>query len=186
MHGLEKHSFRSVPLIKTSCVNFRNCSTIAWLSLPVLKRATGEGSLPEIAQYSPYYLPSNVILLSNIKPLYFITYFIYSHCVCVWFDNVPKIFPLYASCSVSQITSSPRATIARLRVNQYSHWTKLFFFFFFFLVILVTCKNEEDPLKNKDARVATTQNIDFSNTKGQLTPQSEVGSGLISNSSEIL
>ena len=29
------------------------------------------------------------------------------------------------------------------------------------VVILVTCKNEEDPLKNKDARVATTQNMDF-------------------------
>ena len=54
------------------------------------------------------------------------------------------------------------------------------------VVILVTCKNEEVPLKNKDARVATTQNIDFSNTKGQLTPQSEVGSGRNSNSSEIL
>ena len=54
------------------------------------------------------------------------------------------------------------------------------------LVILVTCKNEEDPLKNKDARVATTQNIDFSNTQGQITPQSEVGSGRNSNSSEML
>ena len=53
-------------------------------------------------------------------------------------------------------------------------------------VILVTCKNEEDPLKNKDARVATTQNIDFSNTQGQITPQSEVGSGRNSTSSEIL
>ena len=54
------------------------------------------------------------------------------------------------------------------------------------VVILVTCKNEEDPLKNKDARVAKTQNIDFSNTQGQLTPQSAVGSGRNSNSSEIL
>ena len=40
------------------------------------------------------------------------------------------------------------------------------------VVILVTCKNEEDPLKNKDARVATTQNIDFSNTQGQIILQS--------------
>ena len=54
------------------------------------------------------------------------------------------------------------------------------------VVILVTCKNEEDPLKNKDARVATTQNIGFSNTQGQITLQSEVGSGRNSNSSEIL
>ena len=54
------------------------------------------------------------------------------------------------------------------------------------IVILVTCKNEEDPLKNKDARVTKTQNIDFSNTQGQITLQSEVGSGRNSNSSEIL
>ena len=54
------------------------------------------------------------------------------------------------------------------------------------VVILVTCKNEEVPLKNKDARVATTQNIDVSNTQGQITPQSEVRSGGNSNSSEIL
>ena len=45
------------------------------------------------------------------------------------------------------------------------------------VVILATCKNEEDPLQNKDAIVATTQNIDFSNTQGQITPQSEVVSG---------
>ena len=53
------------------------------------------------------------------------------------------------------------------------------------MVILVTSKNEEDPIKIEGARVATTQNIDFSNTKGQLTLQSEVGSGLNWNSSEI-
>ena len=52
--------------------------------------------------------------------------------------------------------------------------------------ILVSCKNEEDTLKNKDARVATTQNIDFSNTQGQITQQSEVESGRNSNSSEML
>ena len=44
-------------------------------------------------------------------------------------------------------------------------------------VILVSSKNEEDQIKIEGARVATIQNIDFSNTKGQLTPQSEVGSG---------
>ena len=54
------------------------------------------------------------------------------------------------------------------------------------VVILVTCKNEEGPLKNKDARVATTQNTDFSITQGQITLQSEVGSGQNSNSSEML
>ena len=54
------------------------------------------------------------------------------------------------------------------------------------MVILVTFKNEEDPIKIEGARVATIRNIDFSNTKGQLTQQSEVGSGLNSNSFEIL
>ena len=47
-------------------------------------------------------------------------------------------------------------------------------------------KNKDDPLKVEGARMATIQNIDFSNTKGQLTPQSEVRSGRNSNSSEIL
>ena len=41
--------------------------------------------------------------------------------------------------------------------------------------VLVTSKIKEDPNKN-----------DFSNTKGQLTPQTEVGSGRNSYSSEIL
>ena len=54
------------------------------------------------------------------------------------------------------------------------------------MVILVSSKNEEDPIINEGARVATIQNIDFSNTKGQLTPQSEVRSDLISISPEIL
>ena len=40
------------------------------------------------------------------------------------------------------------------------------------MIILVSSKNEEDPIKIEGARVATIQNIDFSNTKGQLTPQS--------------
>ena len=54
------------------------------------------------------------------------------------------------------------------------------------MAILVTSKYEEDPIKIEGARVATTQNIDFSNTQGQITPQSEVGSGRNSNSSEML
>ena len=54
------------------------------------------------------------------------------------------------------------------------------------MVNLVSSKNEEDPIKIEGDRVATIQNIDFSNTKGQLTQQSEVGSGRNSNSYEIL
>ena len=37
------------------------------------------------------------------------------------------------------------------------------------MVVLVTCKNE-DPFKNKGARVVTTLFIDFSDAQGQLTP----------------
>ena len=56
------------------------------------------------------------------------------------------------------------------------------------MAILVTSKYmyEEDPIKIEGARVATTQNIDFSNTQGQITPQSEVGSGRNSNSSKMI
>ena len=54
------------------------------------------------------------------------------------------------------------------------------------MVIVVTSKNEEDLIKIEGTRVATIQNIDFSNTKGKLTPQSEVGSGRDSKSSKIL
>ena len=54
------------------------------------------------------------------------------------------------------------------------------------MAILVTSKYEEDPSKNESARVATTQNIYFSNIQGQITPQSEVGPGRNSNSSKML
>ena len=36
-----------------------------------LKRATDEGSLPEIANYSPYYLPLNVLLLPKDQTFIF-------------------------------------------------------------------------------------------------------------------
>ena len=54
------------------------------------------------------------------------------------------------------------------------------------MAILVTSKYEEDLIKIERARVATTQNIDFSNTQGQITPWSDVGSGRNWNSSEML
>ena len=54
------------------------------------------------------------------------------------------------------------------------------------MIILVSYKNKEAPIKIEGARVAIIQNIDFSNTKGQLNPQSEVGSCRDSNSSQIL
>ena len=45
-----------------------------------------------------------------------------------------------------------------------------------FMVVLVTCKNEEDPIKNDATRVLTRLYIGFSDTQGQLTPQSVVES----------
>ena len=43
--------------------------------------------------------------------------------------------------------------------------------------IFVTSKNEEDLNKNEGPRVATTLNIDFSHSQGQITLQSRVESG---------
>ena len=54
------------------------------------------------------------------------------------------------------------------------------------MTILVTSKYEEYPIKIEKARVATIQNIDFSYTKGQITPQSAVGSGRNPKSFEML
>ena len=45
------------------------------------------------------------------------------------------------------------------------------------MVVLVTCKNEEDPIKNEGAGVFTTLYIDFSDAQGHITPESAVGSG---------
>ena len=37
------------------------------------------------------------------------------------------------------------------------------------MVVLVTCKTEEDPIKNEGARVFTTLHINFSDAQGQIT-----------------
>ena len=39
------------------------------------------------------------------------------------------------------------------------------------MAVLVTCKNEEDLIKNEGTRVLATLYIDFSDAQGQLTPQ---------------
>ena len=49
------------------------------------------------------------------------------------------------------------------------------------MVVLVSCKNEEDLMKNKGARVVTRLFIDFSNAQGQLTPKSVMESCQNSN-----
>ena len=54
------------------------------------------------------------------------------------------------------------------------------------IVVLLTCKNEEDPIKNEGARVLTRLYIFFSNAQGQLTPKSAVECWCNSNSSKLL
>ena len=54
------------------------------------------------------------------------------------------------------------------------------------MVVLVTCKNEEDPIKNEGARVFTTYYINFSDTQGQITLELVVVSGRNLNSSKLL
>ena len=59
-----------------------------------------------------------------------------------------------------------------------------------FIVVLITCKTEEDPIKNEGARVLTSfphyKSMGFTDAQGQLTPQSLIESGRNSNSLEIL
>ena len=52
--------------------------------------------------------------------------------------------------------------------------------------LLVACKNEEDPIKNKGARVVTTLFINFSDAQWQLTPKSVMESCRNSSLSELL
>ena len=52
--------------------------------------------------------------------------------------------------------------------------------------VLVTCKYEEDPIKNEGARVFTTLYIDFSDAQGQITLESVVVSSRNWNSSKFI
>ena len=54
-----------------------------------------------------------------------------------------------------------------------------------FIIVLVTCKNKEDPIKNKGARVFTTLYIDFSDAQGYTTLELVVVSGRNLNSSKL-
>ena len=51
--------------------------------------------------------------------------------------------------------------------------------------VLVTCKYEEDPIKNRGARVFTTLYINLSDAQGQITLESVVVSGQNLNSSKL-
>ena len=51
--------------------------------------------------------------------------------------------------------------------------------------VLITCKYEEDPIKNRGSRVFTTLYVNFSDAQGQITPESVVVSGRNLNSSNI-
>ena len=51
--------------------------------------------------------------------------------------------------------------------------------------VLITCKYEEDPIKNRGARVFTTLYVNFSDTQGQITLESVVVSGRNLNSPKL-
>ena len=53
------------------------------------------------------------------------------------------------------------------------------------MVVLLTCKNEEDPIKNRGARVFTTLYINFSDVQRQITLVLVVVSGRDLNSSKL-
>ena len=53
------------------------------------------------------------------------------------------------------------------------------------MVVLVTCKNEEDPIKNEGTRVLTTLYINFSDAQGQITLELVVVSGRNLKSSKL-
>ena len=53
------------------------------------------------------------------------------------------------------------------------------------MVVLLTCKNEEDLIKNRGARVFTTLYINFSDMQGQITLVLVVVSGRNLNSSKL-
>ena len=54
------------------------------------------------------------------------------------------------------------------------------------MVVLHNFKNEEDPIKNEDARVLTRLYVVFSDAQGQLTPKSAVEFCRNSNSFKLL
>ena len=51
--------------------------------------------------------------------------------------------------------------------------------------VLITCKNEEDPIKNRGTRVFTTLYVNFSDAQGQITLESVVVSGRNLNTSKL-
>ena len=53
------------------------------------------------------------------------------------------------------------------------------------MAVLVTCKNEEDTIKNEGARVFTTLYSNFSDAQGQITPELVVVSGRNFNSFQL-
>ena len=54
------------------------------------------------------------------------------------------------------------------------------------MVVFVTCKNDEDPIKNEGVRVFTTVYNNLLDAQGQITLESEMVSGRNLNSSKLL
>ena len=66
-----KEKFEFSLITFTSHVNFSKLQYNSLNFVAGFKRTTDECSLPEIAQYSPYYIPLNVLLLPNDQTFIF-------------------------------------------------------------------------------------------------------------------
>ena len=80
--------------------------------------------------------------------------------------------------TIAHLTASHQNILNSSQVKDFLNWSRP--------VVLVTCKNEEDPIKNEGARVITSLLFDFSDAQGELTPKTVVESRRNSNSFKLL
>ena len=85
-----------------------------------LKTATDEGSLPEIAQYSPYYLPLNIFIASKGSNLYILFAFTAAGVVPC---GGPKRYP--RTSSIAQFIFSFRSFEISERYSECSKHSRL-------------------------------------------------------------
>ena len=115
---------------------------------------------------------------------------IYNTNVDLFNDNVYTKFGLYRFIRFQDIEQKLNSDVNQGPCNSVANYPK-FDLIQAFMHVLLTCKNEVDQIKNEGARVFTrvshykSMGI-FPYAQGQLTPQSLIRSGRISNSFEML
>ena len=62
----------------------------------------------------------------------------------------------FSHCKSIEIFSDPQGSLLRCQESDLIEIKRAF------MVVLVTCKNEEDPIKNEGARVLTSLYVNFS------------------------